>query len=205
MPVKEHKLFTSLARQLARLPGLGPRSARRALLHLLNHREEELNQLITHLQMAFEQVIKCQECGALDFVNPCLTCTDHNRDTTKLCVVEQMSDLWAIERSGIYKGLYHVLGGVLSPLDGVTPDHLNLGSLQNRCRNKKIGEVILATNITLDGQTTAHYIAEILSPLVKEYSMTITRVAHGVPAGGELDYMDEGTLFAAFKARKHLD
>ena len=201
MATKEHRLFELLAKQLSRLPGLGPRSARRALLHLLNNREEELSQLIINLQMAFDQVIKCHECGALDFVNPCLTCTDTARDNTKICVVEQMSDLWAIERSGIYKGLYHVLGGVLSPLDGVMPDNLNLSSLLPRCRDKKIAEVILATNITLDGQTTAHYIAENLSSL----GITITRVAHGVPAGGELDYMDEGTLFAAFKARKKLD
>ncbi len=137
MAVKEHKLFELLAKQLSRLPGLGPRSARRALLHLLNHRDEELQPLITNLQMAFDQVVTCQQCGALDFVSPCLTCADPQRDNTKICVVEQMSDLWAIERSGIYKGLYHVLGGVLSPLDGILPDNLNLASLRRVAKQKK--------------------------------------------------------------------
>ncbi|MCX8515858.1 MAG: toprim domain-containing protein, partial [Alphaproteobacteria bacterium] len=149
MASKEHRLFELLSRQLARLPGLGPRSARRALLYLLNNREEELEPLIRQLQMAHDQVIKCNECGALDFVNPCMTCSDPGRDQARLCVVEQMSDLWAIERSNVYKGLYHVLGGVLSPLDGVLPNDLNMDSLLRRCAEKKIAEVILATNVTL--------------------------------------------------------
>lgn len=201
MAYKEHRLFEILSKQLARLPGLGPRSARRVLLYLLNRKDDELKPLITQLQTAADNILHCGLCGALDFIDPCIICGDNGRDKKKICVVEQMSDLWAIERSETYHGLYHVLGGVLSPIDNIGPDELNLKTLASRCAENSISEVILATNVTLDGQTTAHYIAELLQQL----PIKITRLAHGVPAGGELDYMDEGTIFAAFKSRRDLD
>ncbi len=185
---------------LSRLPGLGPRSARRAALHLINRREGLMRPLATALTQAADAIAICEICGNLDTVNPCSICTDPRRDETTVCVVEQVADLWALERAGSFKGRYHVLGGVLSAIDGVGPEDLNIANLIQRCEAGGVSEVILATNLTVDGQTTAHYITDRLSTA----SVTITRLAHGVPVGGELDYLDDGTLSAALQARQAL-
>ncbi len=185
---------------LSRLPGLGPRSARRAALHLINRREGLMRPLAAALTQAADAIAICEICGNLDTVNPCSICTDPRRDGATLCVVEQVADLWALERAGSFKGRYHVLGGVLSAIDGVGPEDLNIASLIQRCEVGGVSEVILATNLTVDGQTTAHYITDRLSAA----SVTITRLAHGVPVGGELDYLDDGTLSAALQARQAL-
>lgn len=184
---------------LSRLPGLGPRSARRAALHLINKREGLMRPLATALSQAADAIKICGACGNLDTTDPCALCLDPKRDGTTLCVVEQVADLWALERAGVYKGRYHVLGGVLSAIDGIGPEDLNLGSLVTRCE-ADVTEVILATNLTVDGQTTAHYITDRLSTL----PVKVSRLAHGVPVGGELDYLDDGTLGAALNARQSL-
>ena len=186
-----------LVQLLSRLPGLGPRSARRAVLHLLKRRESLMHPLATALTDASERVHACDTCGNLDTVNPCGICTDHRRDPKILCVVEDVADLWALERTVSYKGRYHVLGGTLSALDGVGPDDLRIPELVSRAESASIVEVILATSATVDGQTTAHYIADQL-----EGRVTLTSLAQGVPIGGELDYLDDGTISAALKARK---
>lgn len=183
---------------LARLPGLGPRSARRAVLHLLKKREGLLLPLAQALSDAAAQVRTCSICGNLDMTDPCAVCADPRRDASQLCVVEDVADLWALERSALFRGRYHVLGGTLSALDGVGPDDLGIPRLVARARNGEVKEVILATNATVDGQTTAHYIAERL----KDCELAVTGLAHGVPVGGELDYLDDGTLTAALKARR---
>jgi len=183
---------------LARLPGLGPRSARRAALALIRDREGLMRPLSRALAEAADAVKPCSVCGNLDTVDPCGICTDHKRDRAMICVVEQIGDLWAMERSGAFSGLYHVLGGVLSAIDGVGPEDLTVAALVARCRTGEVREVILATNLTVDGQTTAHYIAERLA----ETGVTLTRLAPGVPVGGELDYLDDGTLAAALAARR---
>jgi recombination protein RecR len=182
---------------LAKLPGLGPRSARRAALALLKKRETLLEPLADALSEAAAALKQCSTCGNLDTADPCALCRDPSRDATTICVVEDVDDLWALERAGMFRGRYHVLGGALSALDGVTPDKLNLGKLVERVRGG-VGEVILAMNATVEGQTTAHYLMDALEPL----HVKVTRLAHGVPVGGELDYLDEGTLSAAFKARR---
>ena len=182
---------------LAKLPGLGPRSARRAALALLKKRETLLEPLADALSEAAAALKQCSTCGNLDTADPCALCRDPTRDASSICVVEDVDDLWALERAGIFRGRYHVLGGALSALDGVTPDKLNLGKLVERVRGG-ISEVILAMNATVEGQTTAHYLMDALEPL----HVKVTRLAHGVPVGGELDYLDEGTLSAAFKARR---
>jgi len=187
-----------LIQALARLPGLGPRSARRAVLHLIRKRERLLEPLSEALREVGERIRDCEVCGNLDTVNPCLICSDPRRDRSLVCVVEQVADLWALDRAEGYKGLYHVLGGTLSALDGVMPEDLNISALVERAKSGEVKEVILATNATVNGQTTAHYIAERL----KEAGVLVTGIAHGVPVGGELDYLDEGTLRAALKARK---
>jgi len=183
---------------LARLPGLGPRSARRAALALIRDREGLMRPLSQALAEAADAVKPCSVCGNLDTVDPCGICTNHKRDRAMICVVEQIGDLWAMERSGAFSGLYHVLGGVLSAIDGVGPEDLTVAALVARCRTGEVREVILATNLTVDGQTTAHYIAERLA----ETGVTLTRLAPGVPVGGELDYLDDGTLAAALAARR---
>ncbi len=183
---------------LARLPGLGPRSARRAALALIRDREGLMRPLSQALAEAADAVKPCSVCGNLDTVDPCGICTNHKRDRAMICVVEQIGDLWAMERSGAFSGLYHVLGGVLSAIDGVGPEDLTVAALVARCRTGEVREVILATNLTVDGQTTAHYIAERLA----ETRVTLTRLAPGVPVGGELDYLDDGTLAAALAARR---
>ena len=183
---------------LARLPGLGPRSARRAVLHLVKKREALLLPLAAALARAAETIRACSRCGNLDTLDPCAICRDERRDPAMLCVVEEVADLWAIERSGAFRGRYHVLGGTLSALDGRGPEQLRVDDLVARARAPEVREVILALSATVDGQTTGHYLGERLADL----GVTVSRLAHGVPVGGELDYLDDGTLTAALKARR---
>jgi recombination protein RecR len=186
-----------LVQLLAKLPGLGPRSARRAALHLIRKREELLAPLAEAMRVAQERIVVCSVCGNIDTSDPCTICRDARRDGSILVVVETVADLWALERAGLLNARYHVLGGVLSPLDGVGPDDLAVASLVTRVRAGETREVVLAVNATVDGQTTAHYIADVLAPS----GVKVTRLAHGVPVGGELDYLDEGTLAAALERR----
>ena len=186
-----------LIQLLARMPGLGPRSARRAALHLIKKREALLGPLAEAMKVASERIVVCRECGNVDTSDPCTICRDASRDPSILVVVEDVSDLWALERSGAVTARYHVLGGVLSALDGVRPEHLNLSNLVDRAGNGEVREIILALNATVDGQTTAHYVTESLG----HHGLKVTRLAHGVPVGGELDYLDEGTLTAAIRSR----
>ncbi|MBX9739939.1 MAG: recombination mediator RecR [Beijerinckiaceae bacterium] len=186
-----------LIQLLARLPGLGPRSARRAALHLIRKRDELLGPLADALQVARERIVTCTSCGNVDTSDPCTICRDERRDPTMLLVVETVADLWALERAAAIRARYHVLGGTLSPLDGVGPKDLNLSSLVERVASGGVKEVILAVNATVDGQTTAHYVTDMLSHL----GIRVTRLAHGVPVGGELDYLDDGTLSAAIRQR----
>jgi recombination protein RecR len=186
-----------LIQLLAKLPGLGPRSARRAALVLLKKRETLLEPLAQAMASAAAALKQCSNCGNLDTTDPCGLCRNPERDHGIICVVEDVADLWALERAGIFRGRYHVLGGALSALDGVTPERLNIAPLVQRASNGA-AEVILAMNATVEGQTTAHYLLDILEPL----NVKVTRLAHGVPVGGELDYLDEGTLSAAFTARR---
>jgi len=188
-----------LVQLLAKLPGLGPRSARRAALVLLKKREALLEPLGQAMREAAAAIRSCESCGNLDTVSPCSICRDSRRDPHLLCVVEDVADLWALERAGVFKGRYHVLGGALSALDGVTPERLNVAPLAARVANG-VGEVILAMNATVEGQTTAHYLVDVLA----NSKVKVTRLAHGVPVGGELDYLDEGTLSAAFRARREM-
>ncbi|MBV8798512.1 MAG: recombination protein RecR [Alphaproteobacteria bacterium] len=188
-----------LIQLLAKLPGLGPRSARRAALVLLKKRETLLEPLSAAMRDAAAAIRSCDICSNLDTVAPCSLCRDPRRDPTVLCVVEDVADLWALERAGVFKGKYHVLGGALSALDGMTPDKLNVGPLLTRV-GTGVSEIILAMNATIEGQTTAHYLMDALAPM----KVKVTRLAHGVPVGGELDYLDEGTLSAAFTARRPL-
>jgi len=183
---------------LARLPGLGPRSARRAALALIKRRESLLEPLANALDEAARTIRACSVCGSLDTADPCHICADGRRDATLLCVVEDVADLWALERTGAYKGRYHVLGGTLSAIDGVGPDDLRIPALVERVAAGGVSEVVLATNLTVEGQTTAHYISERLAPT----GVKVTHLAHGVPVGGELDYLDDGTLTAALRARR---
>ena len=187
-----------LVQILARLPGLGPRSARRAALSLLKKREALMRPLAAAIEDAADKVRACSQCGNLDTQDPCAVCRDQTRDAGLVCVVEDVADLWALERAGIFKGRYHVLGGVLSALEGIGPEDLNVASLVEKARNGGVREIVLATSATVDGQTTAHYVMERL----KGCEVAVTRLAHGVPVGGELDYLDEGTLAAALKARR---
>jgi recombination protein RecR len=188
----------TLIQLLARVPGLGPRSARRAALHLIRRKEALMEPLARALGEAAAAIRICGRCGNIDTVDPCAICTDPRRDGTTLCVVEQVADLWALERGALFKGRYHVLGGTLSALDGVGPNELRIPQLVARAKAEAIAEVILATNATVEGQTTAHYIAECLAGS----GITVTGLAHGVPVGGELDYLDDGTLTAALRARR---
>ena len=189
-----------LIQLLGKVPGLGPRSARRAALHLIKKREQLLSPLTDAMQMAREKIITCEECGNIDTTSPCTLCRDVRRDESILVVVEDVADLWALERASATNGRYHVLGGVLSALDGIGPKDLALDQLVARASTGGVREVILALNATVDGQTTAHYITDLLSP----YGITVTKLAHGVPVGGELDYLDEGTLSAAMRQRTAL-
>jgi len=186
-----------LVQLLAKLPGLGPRSARRVALQLLKKRETLLAPLASAMQDAADAIRDCEICGNLDTTSPCAICRDERRDPHVLCVVEDVADLWALERAGVFRGRYHVLGGALSALDGVTPERLNITPLLSRL-GQGVDEIILAMNATVEGQTTAHYLMDVLAA----QNVKVTRLAHGVPVGGELDYLDEGTLSAAFKARR---
>jgi len=188
----------NLAQALARLPGLGPRSARRAVLHLLKRREGAMLPLLRALEQVTEKLATCHVCGNVDTIDPCGICVDPRREGRMLCVVEDVSDLWALERSRLFPGKFHVLGGRLSALEGVRPEDLNISSLLSRIAAGDIDEVILAMNATLEGQTTAHYIAERL----ENAPIRITQLAHGLPVGGELDYLDDGTLAQALRARR---
>jgi recombination protein RecR len=183
---------------LSKLPGLGPRSARRAVLQLIKKKETLLAPLADAMAEAVVKARICTTCGNVDTQDPCAICTDTSRDPHVLCVVEEVGDLWALERANAHKGRYHVLGGVLSALDGVGPDDLNIGKLVERVGAGEITEIVLAMNATVDGQTTAHYITDRLSGI----GVSISRLAHGVPVGGELDYLDDGTLAAAMKSRR---
>lgn len=187
-----------LVQLLSRLPGLGPRSARRAALVLIKKKESLLQPLAAALEEAGRVIKSCTTCGNLDTSDPCGVCADAKRDAALICVVEDVADLWALERAGVFRGHYHVLGGTLSALDGRGPDQLNLGSLIERVRAGGVREVVLGLNATVEGQTTAHYVTDMIAPL----GVSVTRLAHGVPVGGELDYLDEGTLAAAFAARR---
>ena len=185
---------------LAKLPGLGPRSARRAALHLIKRPDALLAPLADALAAAALNVRRCGVCGNIDSADPCAICSDAERDGTTICVVEDVSDLWALERTGAFAGSYHVLGGSLSALDGRGPDELNIDRLISRATNPAVSEVILATSATVEGQTTAHYLTDRMA----DTGAVVSRLAHGVPVGGELDYLDDGTLSAALKARRPL-
>ena len=187
-----------LIQLLAKLPGLGPRSARRAVLHLVKKKQTLLQPLAVAMADAAEKAVICSACGNVDTQDPCAICRDPRREPTGLCVVEDVGDLWALERAGAHKGRYHVLGGTLSALDGIGPEDLTIGTLIERASTEEIKEIILATNATVDGQTTAHYITDRLATA----DVVVTRLAHGVPVGGELDYLDDGTLAAAMKSRR---
>ena len=188
----------ALTQALARLPGLGPRSARRAVLHLMKKREAALIPLLRALERVNENLSVCSNCGNVDTSDPCGICADARRDSRLLCVVEEVSDLWALERSRLFPGRFHVLGGRLSALEGVRPEDLGIDKLISRVAAGGIDEVVLAMNATLEGHTTAHYLAERL----EHFPLRVTQLAHGLPVGGELDYLDEGTLAQALRARR---
>ena len=188
----------ALTQALSRLPGLGPRSARRAVLHLLKKRETALDPLLAALGAVSERLATCSTCGNVDTTNPCQICADPRRDARALCVVEEVADLWALDRSRLFPGRFHVLGGRLSALEGIRPEDLRVDSLVARIAEGGIDEVVLAMNATLEGQTTAHYVAE----RIEAYPVRVTQLAHGLPVGGELDYLDEGTLAQALRARR---
>ena len=189
-----------LIQLLAKLPGLGPRSARRAALHLIKRREALMEPLARALAQAAERIRTCSVCGNVDTADPCALCTDPRRDDSVICVVEEVADLWALERTGAFRGRYHVLGGTLSALDGIGPEDLAIDALLARAAEPTVKEVILALSATVDGQTTAHYVAERLAAA----GVAVSGLAHGVPVGGELDYLDAGTIAAALKARRPL-
>lgn len=186
-----------LIQLLAKLPGLGPRSARRAALHLVKKRDLLMAPLAAALQAAMDTITVCRVCGNLDSKNPCTVCSDPRRDPGIIVVVADVADLWALERAKAVNARYHVLGGTLSPLDGVGPDDLAIAALVTRAHDPAVKEVILALNATVDGQTTAHYVTDLLA----EAGVRVTGLAHGVPVGGELDYLDEGTLTTAIRSR----
>ena len=189
-----------LIQLLARLPGLGPRSARKAALFLLKRREDLLFPLSEAIQAAASRVSSCPSCGNLDTAVPCTICQDARRDQSLIVVVEEVGDLWALERAGVVNALYHVLGGHLSPLDGIGPGRLNIARLIERAQDGRTKEVLLALNATVEGQSTAHYISEQLA----SSGVAVSKLAQGVPIGGELDYLDEGTLAAAIKSRRRV-
>lgn len=204
---REEGPLDQLIRALASLPGLGPRSARRIALHLLSRRTTTLNQLSDALKIAAEKINPCSVCGNLDMTDPCRICASPNRVDTQICVVAGVSDLWAIERTGAFRGRYHILGGLLSALDGIRPDDLSLNTLVRRIEESRVGEsgvgesgveeIILALSATVDGQATSHYITD----LVAASGVRVSRLAHGIPVGGDLDYLDDGTIATALKSR----
>lgn len=195
-----------LIKLLSKLPGLGPRSARRVALHLLKKRDDLMYPLANAIEEAAQTISHCHICGNLDTQNPCSICCDERRQKDVICVVEQVGDLWALERSGAFHGRYHVLGGTLSALDGISPEDLKIPKLIERSLQPEVTEIILALNATVDGQTTAHYLADKLQRHENTTRpLKISRLARGVPIGGELDYLDDGTLMAALKARSHVE
>lgn len=187
-----------LIQRISKLPGLGPRSARRIALQLLKKRDEQMAPLMQALQQAYQEIKECQTCGNFDDHSPCHICTDQKRRNDTLCIVADVSDLWAMERAQAFSGKYHILGGLLSAVDGVTPEKLNIRTLAQRIETEQIREIVFALSATIDGQTTMHYIIAQL----KDMPLSFTTLAHGVPLGGELDYMDDGTLSLAYKARQ---
>ena len=193
----QKNLIENLSKIIAKLPGLGPRIAKRIVLHLANNKEKTLLPLIENLQLLYDKIHNCEICGNLDEGKICAICNNSGRDNSVICVIEEVADLWAIERAENYHGKYHVLGGNLSAISGKTIEDLNLESLYLRLKEGNTKEVIIATSATIDGQTTAHFLAENL----KEFSVKTTRLAHGIPIGSELDYLDEGTISIAFKTR----
>ena len=194
------QILEKLIKKVSKLPGLGPRSSRRAVLHLLKNKDKYLIPLINDLTEVAQNIKSCIECGNLDQDEICEICKNPSRNVNLICVVETVADLWALERTKVYNGKYHILGGVLSAIDGINPEQLNISSLEERLQKQTISEVIIAISATLDGQTTAHYIAERLNPL----KIKVTRLAHGVPVGGELDFLDDGTIAQALKARNEI-
>lgn len=200
-PQREDSPLDQLIRALASLPGLGPRSARRIALHLLSRRDTALNQLSQALTIAAEQIKPCTTCGNLDVTDPCRICAAPDRARGQICVVAGVSDLWAIERTGAYRGQYHILGGLLSALDGVRPEDLSIDKLVDRAAIGNTNEVIMALSATVDGQATAHIIADRLNRLPNAEDLKISRLAHGIPVGGDLDYLDDGTIATAMKSR----
>ncbi len=195
--MSEHAL-DHLIKSLSSLPSLGPRSARRMALHLIQHKETLMEPLAQALFEAFEAINPCTTCGNLDTIIPCHICQDHKRDRQTLCLVASVADIWAIERAGHYRGYYHVLGGILSAIDGITPTDLNIHSLKQRIESQNFKEIIIALSATVDGQTTAHYITD----LIDDLDIKITGLARGIPTGGELDFLDDHTIVTAFKSRK---
>ncbi len=197
--MNEDSALDSLVKAIAKLPGLGPRSARRISLQLLTNKESVMDPLIRALTHAKEQMKICHSCGNLDVNDPCYICTSERRDNTQMCVLADVASLWAVERTKIFKGRYHILGGVLSALDGIGPEDLKIGHLVERIHTQQPAEIILALSATVDGQATAHYLMDRIEEL--PYDIKITRLAHGVPIGGELDYLDEGTIVTAIQSR----
>lgn len=191
----------NLIKALAKLPGLGPRSARRIALHLLTNKDKAMHPLINALDQTAENIKTCESCGNLDLASPCRICQDPKRPGKTVCVIAGIADLWAVERTGAYKDKYHILGGVLSALDGIGPDDLRIRALLDRVKNDPPDEIILALSATVDGQATAHYLTDKLEDIT---DIKITRLAHGVPVGGELDYLDDGTITTALKSRASL-
>lgn len=185
---------------ISKLPGFGPKSAGRVILHLLKRKDQLMKPLSEALLTASEKIVNCNECGNIDTQSPCGMCKDDKRDKSQICVIEDVADLWALEKSGAFDGCYHVLGGNLSAINGIGPDDLNIKKLTTRASNEDVKEVILAMSATVDGQTTAHYVAECL----QNSGVEVSRLGHGVPVGGELDYMDEGTIAAALNSRQKL-
>ena len=196
-----HNTLEDLIRKLGRLPGLGPRSARRAVLFLLKNRDRLMLPLANDMNDVARNIRACVDCGNLDIIDRCSICSDPRRDHSRICVVEDVGDLWAMERASVYRGLYHILGGTLSAIDGRGPDDLLIDRLLIRAGDERVDEVILALSATVDGQTTAHYIGERLAAT----AVDVTRLARGMPVGGELDYLDDGTLAQALQARSKLE
>ncbi|MBL6624099.1 MAG: recombination protein RecR [Rhizobiales bacterium] len=201
MSSKEINEIDNFIRLLSKLPGLGPRSGRRAALELIKRKEQLLLPLKDSLIEIYEKILLCEVCNNIDLKSPCSICSNLNRNDNILCVVEEVADLWAIERAGAIKGYYHILGGVLNALDGIGPEELNINKLTHRIENNNIEEVILALSATIDGQTTIHFLSDLLS----KYNIRITKLAHGIPIGGELDYLDDGTLTQAILSRTDAD
>lgn len=201
MSSKEINEIDNFIRLLSKLPGLGPRSGRRAALELIKRKEQLLLPLKDSLIEIYEKILLCEVCNNIDLKSPCSICSNLNRNDNILCVVEEVADLWAIERAGAIKGYYHILGGVLNALDGIGPEELNINKLTHRIENNNIEEVILALSATIDGQTTMHFLSDLLS----KYNIRITKLAHGIPIGGELDYLDDGTLTQAILSRTDAD